>query len=133
MKFFHEAEPGILVSKGVLTTEQDGRDWVAEYDALLQRERPFAVIVQAGDRPLPPAGKPMILWMKARKAELGRWVRVTIFIIADAAERAGMAASLPGRAKASPYPMALAADEPGAIAQARASLGDAAPDAAAGN
>ncbi len=48
MKFFHEAEPGILVSKGVLATEQDGRDWVAEYDALLQRERPFAVIVQAG-------------------------------------------------------------------------------------
>jgi hypothetical protein len=122
MKFFREIEPDIQIAVGRLETEQDGRDWTAEYDQLLARGRPLAVIAHVEDRPLPPAGKPMVLWMKARKAELGRLVRVTLYIVEDAAERAEMEQNLPGRAKASPYPMAIAASEAEALAKARAAL-----------
>ena len=124
MKFFRQAEPGIFHAIGALETEQDGIDWTTEYDTLLAQGRPFAVIVDVADRPpLPPAGKPMVLWLKARKAELGRLVKLTLYVVENAAERAEMQRSLPGRAKASPYPMALAASKAEAIAMARASLG----------
>lgn len=123
MKFFRQAEPGIFIAIGMLETEQDGIDWTREYEQLLAQDRPFAVIVDVQDQPLPPAGKPMVLWLKARKADLGRLVKVTLYIIEDAAERARMQRTLPGRAKASPYPMALAASEAEAIELARASLG----------
>jgi hypothetical protein len=39
MKFFRELEPDIHLGVGALETEQDGRDWVAEYDALLATGR----------------------------------------------------------------------------------------------
>ena len=123
MKFFRQAEPGIFVAIGTLATEQDGIDWTGEYEQLLAQDRPFAVIVYVNEPPLPPAGKPMVLWLKARKADLGRLVKVTLYIVEDAAERAQMQRTLPGRAKASPYPMALAASEAEAIGLARASLG----------
>jgi len=122
MKFFREAEPDIFVATGQLITEQDGQDWVAEYDRLLARDRPMVVIAHAEDRPQPPAGKPMILWMKAHKADLGRLVKQTIYVVVDATERAEMERALPGRSKASPYPMALAASEAEAIAAARRNL-----------
>lgn len=122
MKFFREAEPDIFVATGQLITEQDGQDWVAEYDRLLARDRPLVVIAHAQDRPQPPAGKPMILWMKARKADLRRLVKQTIYVVVDAVERAEMERALPGRAKASPYPMAVAESEAEAIVAARRSL-----------
>lgn len=122
LKFFKEAEPDIFIATGQLVSEQDGKEWVAEYDQLLARDRPLVVIAHAEDRPQPPAGKPMILWMKARKADLGRLVKCTIYVVKDETERAEMERLLPGRAKASPYPMAVAASEAGAILMARESL-----------
>ncbi len=122
MKFFRELEPDIHLGVGALETEQDGRDWVAEYDALLARGRAMVVIVREGDRPQPGAGKPMVLWMKARKAELGRLVAATVFIFEDEAERQAMELALPGRAKASPYPMVLAISEADALEKARQRL-----------
>lgn len=122
MKFFREIEPDIHMASGRLETEQDGRDWTGEYDQLLARGRPVAVIAHSDDRPLQPAGKPMVLWMKARKTELGQLVRVMLYIVEDEAERQEMQKSLPGRAKAVPYPMALAADEGEAVEKARATL-----------
>ena len=122
MKFFREAEPGIFVATGRLQTEQDGCDWTAEYTELLAADRPLAVIVNIDDQPEVAAGKPMVLWIKAHKVELARLVRVTVYIVADVAERTELARNLPGRAKASPYPMAVAADETEAMSIARASL-----------
>ena len=80
MKFFHEAEPGIFIATGCLQTEQDGCDWTVEYSELLAANRPLAVIVNVNDQPEVAAGKPMVLWMKAHKAELGRLIRVTVYI-----------------------------------------------------
>ncbi|QOZ38417.1 hypothetical protein [Bradyrhizobium sp. CCBAU 53421] len=122
MKFFREAEPGIFIATGRLQTEQDGCDWTAEYTALLAADRPLAVIVNVNDQPDVAAGKPMVLWMKARKAELGRLIRVTVYVVDDEAERAELERSLPGRAKALPYPAAIAASEADALFLARASL-----------
>ncbi|WP_298380244.1 hypothetical protein [uncultured Bradyrhizobium sp.] len=122
MKFFREAEPGIFIATGRLQTEQDGCDWTAEYTELLAANRPLAVIVNVNDQPEVAAGKPMVLWMKARKAELGRLVRVTVYIADDDEERAELERTLPGRAKALPYPAAIAASEADALFLARASL-----------
>ncbi|WP_244486241.1 hypothetical protein [Bradyrhizobium viridifuturi] len=95
MKFFREAEPGIFITTGRLQTEQDGCDWTAEYSELLAADRPLAVIVNVNDQPEVAAGKPMVLWMKARKAELGRLIRVTVYIADDDAERAELERTLP--------------------------------------
>lgn len=122
MKFFRELEPDIHLGAGALETEQDGRDWIAEYDTLLSRERAMVVIVREGDRPQPGAGKPMVLWMKARRAELARLVAATVFIFEDEAERQAMELALPGRSKASPYPMVLATSEEDALEKARQRL-----------
>ncbi len=122
MRFFREAEPDIHVATGALASEQDGQDWTVEYDRLLAIGRPFAVIANVNDRPQPPAGKPMVLWMKARRTELARLVRLTVYVAEDAAERADLTRNLPGRAKSSPYPMAVAASEHEAMSKARASL-----------
>ncbi|ETR79023.1 hypothetical protein X566_07695 [Afipia sp. P52-10] len=122
MQFFHEIEPDIYIATGKLETEQDGQRWTTEYDALLARGRPLIVIVNAQDQPLPAAGRPMVLWLKARRAELARLVRVTFYVAEDEAERADMERLLPGRSKASPYPMAIAASEAEALQKARARL-----------
>ena len=122
MKFFREAEPGIFVATGRLRTERDGCEWAAEYTQILAEGRPLAVIVNVDDQPDVAAGKPMVLWMKACKAELGRLIRVTVYIADDAEERAELERNLPGRAKALPYPVAIAASEADALAIARASL-----------
>jgi hypothetical protein len=127
MKYFRELEPDIHLGVGALRTEEDGREWVAEYDRLLERGRLMVVIVRDGDRPLPPAGKPMILWMKARKAELGRLVAATVYVMEDREEREAMERALPGRSKASPYPMMLAVSEEEALQKARAVLSGALP------
>ncbi|MGN6303185.1 MAG: hypothetical protein ACTHNH_00100 [Mesorhizobium sp.] len=123
MRYFREIEPDIYTAAGALQTEADGHGWVGEYDTLLARGQPFAVIVDARDRPQPPAGKPMVLWMKARKAELGRLVRLTAYVVEDAAERADLERALPARSKSSPYPMAVAANPAEALTKARSSLG----------
>lgn len=118
MQFFIEVEADIFMATGRLVTEQDGETWVGEYDRLLARDRPLVVIVPVGDRPEPAAGKPMVLWMKKRKADLGRLVKRTIYVVPDQAERAEMERAMPGRAKASPYPMSVAASDAEAIANA---------------
>jgi len=123
MRYFREIEPDIYAAAGALRTKADGRDWIGEYDTLLARGQPFAVIVDARDRPQPPAGKPMVLWMKARKAELGRLVRLTAYVVEDGAERAELERALPARSKSSPYPMAVAASPADALTKARSSLG----------
>lgn len=122
MKHFREIEPGIYVATGALASEEDGENWVAEYDRLLALDRPFAVIANVNDRPQAAAGKPMVLWLKKRKAELARLVRVTVYVAEDAAARSELERALPARSKASPYPMAVAATEADAVARARASL-----------
>lgn len=122
MKFFREAEPNIFVATGRLATEDDGRTWTIEYDALLAPGRPIAIIANARDRPQPPAGKPMALWMKARRNELARLVKLVVYVVEDAAARTALERNLPDRAKTSPYPMAVSADEAAAIGKARASL-----------
>ncbi|MDH7796151.1 MULTISPECIES: hypothetical protein [unclassified Beijerinckia] len=122
MKFFRETEPSIFIATGQLVSEQDGKDWVAEYDQLLARDLPLVVIAHVEDQPQPGAGKPMILWIKARKADLSRLVKRTIYVVEDDTQRAEMQRLLPGRAKASPYPMALAASEAEAIRLARESF-----------
>ncbi|MGS1095421.1 hypothetical protein ACVCNR_12660 [Aquamicrobium terrae] len=131
MKFFRELEPDVYLGVGKLETEQDGHDWTGEYDALLARGRLMAIIVTDGDRPLPPAGKPMILWMKTRKAELARLVAGTVHVIEDEEERGSMERALPGRAKASPYPVAIAATEAEALEKARVILDHAVAEACA--
>ncbi|WP_448951181.1 hypothetical protein [Labrys neptuniae] len=122
MRFFREAAPNIFVGIGRLETEQDGRDWVEDYERCLAAGAPIAIIARVDDRPLPAAGKPMVLWLKARRAELGRLVKLTIYVAPDEAERAELVRSLPGRAKSAPYAMAVAASEAEAIAMARACL-----------
>ena len=100
----------------------DGAQWTREYDAILGEEQPFAVIVNAAQRPQPPAGKPMALWMKSRKAQLGAWVCATVYIVEDDALRADFERTSDKRQKASPYPMAFVATEAEALAAARAAL-----------
>jgi hypothetical protein len=62
----------------------------------------------------------VVLWVKARKAELGRVVRATIHIVEDAVERAELERSLPSRSKNSPYPMVVASSTAEAREKARA-------------
>jgi hypothetical protein len=123
MKFFKSIEPGIYAGTSApLASEDDGAQWTREYDAILGEEQPFAVIVNAAQRPQPPAGKPMALWMKSRKAQLGAWVCATVYIVEDDALRADFERSSDKRQKASPYPMTFVATEAEALAAARAAL-----------
>lgn len=123
MKFFTKLEPGIYAgTDATLASEDDGTLWTREYDAILGEEQPFAVIVNAAQRPQPPAGKPMALWMKSRKAQLGAWVCATVYIVEDAALRADFLRSADKRQKATPYPMHFVATEAEALAAARAAL-----------
>jgi hypothetical protein len=120
--FFREIEPGIFISTGALRTEQDGGNWTREYDGLLARRTPFAVVADVKDRPHPQAGKPMVLWMKAHRKELALRVKLTIFVAEDMAARLDLEEHLPKRSRESPYPIAVAASEAEAIAKARESL-----------
>lgn len=120
MRFFEEIEPAIIRAAGKLALAIDGEDWAAEFGAFLSRGSPFVVILDAGDRPEPPAGKPMAIWMKAHRSELGRLVRMAIYIVRDPAERLAMAQGLSARARTSPYPMSIAVDERAALDAARA-------------
>jgi len=123
MKFFRQIEPGIYAgTEAPLASEADGTQWTQEYDAILGEEQPFAVIVNAAQRPQPPAGKPMALWMKSRKAQLGAWVCATVYIVEDEALRTNFERSSDKRQQAMPYPMMFVASETEAIAAARAAL-----------
>jgi hypothetical protein len=123
MKFFRQIEPGIYAgTDSPLASEDDGAQWTREYDAILGEEQPFAVIVNAAQRPQPPAGKPMALWMKSRKAQLGAWVCATVYIVEDEALRADFLRSADKRQKATPYPMAFVATEAEALVAARDAL-----------
>jgi hypothetical protein len=123
MKFFRQVEAGIYEGTDApLASEDDGAQWTREYDAILGEERPFAVIVDAAQRPQPPAGKPMSLWMKSRKAQLGAWVCATVYIVEDEALRADFLRSADKRQKATPYRMVFVASEAEALAAARNAL-----------
>ncbi|MGX9392140.1 hypothetical protein ACWX0K_22495 [Nitrobacteraceae bacterium UC4446_H13] len=123
MKFFRQVEPGIYEGTSApLASEDDGTLWTQEYDAILGEEQPFAVIVNAEYRPQPPAGKPMALWMKSRKAQLGAWVCATVYVVEDEVLRADFLRSADKRQKAMPYPMAFVATEAEALAAARNAL-----------
>jgi hypothetical protein len=120
--FLREVEPGIFISTGTLRTEEDGHEWTREYDGLLARGTPFAVIANIKDRPHPAAGKPMVLWMKAHKKELALLVKLSIYVAESRAERLKLEENLPKRSKESLYPMVVAASQSEAIAKARMSL-----------
>lgn len=123
MKFFRQIEPGIYAGTDApLASEDDGARWTREYDAILGEEQPFAVIVNAAQRPQPPAGKPMALWMKSRKAQLGAWVCATVYVVEDEMLRADFLRSADKRQKATPYPMAFVATEAEALVTARNAL-----------
>ncbi len=123
MKFFRRVEPGIYEGTGApLASEDDGTLWTQEYDAILGEEQPFAVIVNAAQRPQPPAGKPMALWMKSRKAQLGAWVCATVYVVEDEVQRADFLRSADKRQQATPYPMAFVATEAEALVAARNAL-----------
>lgn len=123
MKFFRQIEPGIYAGTDApLASEDDGTLWTQEYDAILCEEQPFAVIVNAEYRPQPPAGKPMALWMKSRKAQLGAWVCATVYVVEDEMLRADFLRSADKRQKATPYPMAFVATEAEALVAARNAL-----------
>lgn len=123
MKFFRKIEPGIFTGTDApLASEDDGAQWTREYDAILGEEQPFAVIVNAAQRPLPPAGKPMALWMKSRKAQLDAWVCATVYVVEDEMQRADFLRSADKRQKTMPYPMAFVATEAEALAAARDAL-----------
>lgn len=123
MRFFRQIEPGIYAGTDApLASEDDGAQWTREYDAILAEEQPFAVIVNAAQRPQPPAGKPMALWMKSRKAQLGAWVCATVYVVEDEVLRADFLRSADKRQKATPYPMAFVATEAEALVTARDAL-----------
>jgi hypothetical protein len=123
MKFFRRVEPGIYEGTSApLASEDDGTLWTQEYDAILHEEQPFAVIVNAAQRPQPPASKPMALWMKSRKAQLSAWVCTTVYVVEDEVLRADFLRSADKRQKATPYPMAFVATEAEALATARNAL-----------
>lgn len=127
MRFFREAAPNVFVGTGSLETEHDGLAWTQDYDSCLAAGRPIAIIANVHDRPLPPAGKPMVLWMKARRAELARLVRLTVYVAEDEAEHADLVRTLSATSRKSPYPLAAAGSEAEAIAKAVACLVDAGP------
>lgn len=122
MKFFREIEPGIFMSTGSLRTEEDGRGWTQDYGALLAHGTPFVVVANVKDRPQPPAGKPIILWMKAHHDELALLVNLTIFVAEIGVEHFDLEQNLSKRAEGFPYPVAVAAGEPEAVAEARIAL-----------
>lgn len=91
----------------VMQTEADGQAWTRAYDDLLEKNDALVVILDASQRPGVEAGKPLALWLKARRTELANKVKLALYVVADAAERAAMEERSARSAKAFPYPTAF--------------------------
>lgn len=89
--FFVGLRPGVYRSGArIMQTEADGQAWTRAYDALLETNDALVVILDAAQRPGPEAGKPLALWLKARREVLAAKVRLAIYVVEDADERAAM-------------------------------------------
>lgn len=97
-----------------------GERWVAEFDALLAREARF-VLLSIGPIPEDEAHddrKTRALWLKRRRAELGRLCLAHLHVEHDPARRAMMQDRAAKMAGAFPYPLALFASEDAALDRA---------------
>ena len=108
--FFVPLAEGIYRSGSrLLQNAADGVAWTEAYDHLLARHDAVVTIVDAAQRPAPQAGKPLAQWLKARREELGAKVRLTVYVVEDAGERAAMEERTAKAGQAFPYPIAVAA------------------------
>jgi len=125
--FFTPLAPGIYRSGSrLMQTREDGEAWTRAYDALLEQNDALIVILDAAQRPGPEAGKPLALWLKARREALAAKVKLAIYVVEDAAERAVMEERSARSAKAWPYPTAFIGSFPEAEELATRALGEAA-------
>lgn len=107
-QFFVALEPGIYRSGSrIMETAADGEEWTRAYDDLLEQNDALVVILDAAQRPGPEAGKPLAIWLKARRDTLAAKVRLALYVVEDAAERATMEERSTRTAKAFPYPTAF--------------------------
>lgn len=71
--FFAEVTPGLYRSTGrVPASAADGEQWVRDYDRLLAADAPIALLLDSAQRPSAEAGRPLALWLKARRERLAR-------------------------------------------------------------
>lgn len=106
--FFLALGPGIYRSGSrVVQTQADGEAWVRAYDDLLEKNDALVMILDAAQRPGPEAGKPLALWLKARRDVLATKVKLALYVVTDQAERAAMEDRSVKAAKAFPYPTAF--------------------------
>ncbi|MFC6623891.1 MULTISPECIES: hypothetical protein [Sphingomonadaceae] len=106
--FFVPLGPGIYRSgTRVMETEDDGNAWTQAYDALIEKHDAVVVILDAAQRPGPEAGKPLALWLKARRETLAAKVKLAIYVVEDAAERKFMEERSNRASIAFPYPTAF--------------------------
>ncbi|MBB3475317.1 hypothetical protein [Sphingomonas sp. BK345] len=111
--FFTAIAPGLHRSTGrALTTAADGEYWTHDYDALLAAGTPLALLLDGAQRPSAEAGRPLALWLKARRDVLATLVRGAVFVVPDPAERGAWQARLDAAGGRSPWPYrtAVAAD-----------------------
>ncbi|MDD3674798.1 MAG: hypothetical protein WCY92_11205 [Novosphingobium sp.] len=107
-QFFVALKPGIYRSGSrMMETQADGEAWTRAYDDLLEKNAALVIILDAAQRPGPEAGKPLALWLKARRDVLAAKVRLALYVVTDAAERAAMEERSTRTAKAFPYPTAF--------------------------
>ncbi|EQA99801.1 hypothetical protein L288_19135 [Sphingobium quisquiliarum P25] len=89
--FFLGLRPGIYRSGSrVMQTQADGEAWARAYDDLLDKNDAIVMILDAAQRPGPEAGKPLALWLKARREVLAAKVKLALYVVTDAAERTAM-------------------------------------------
>ncbi len=106
--FFVSLRPGIYCSgTRAMQSEADGEAWTRAYDDLLEKNEAIVVILDAAQRPGPRAGKPLALWLKARRDVLAAKVRLAIYVVSEVAERIVMEENSARAAKSWPYPTAL--------------------------
>lgn len=128
--FFIPLRPGIYRSGSrVMQSATDGEAWTRAYDDLLEKNDVVVVIPDAAQRPGPEAGKPLALWLKARREVLAAKVRLAAYVVADPAERAAMEERGARTAKAFPYPTAFVGSFEEAERLAVTALGGNATDA----
>jgi hypothetical protein len=97
-----------------------GERWVAEFDAVLAREERF-ILLSIGPISEDEAHddrKARMLWLKRRRAELGRFCLAHLHVERDPDRRAMMQERAEKTAGAFPYALALFADEDAALERA---------------
>ncbi len=91
-----------------MRSERDAHAWTRAYDHLLEKNDQLVLILDATQRPGPEAGKPLALWLKARREMLATKVRLAVYVVTDPGERVEMERRSARAAKAWPYPTAFA-------------------------